>query len=390
MKYLFITKMIFSIIFFQTINVLGQYEQITNDSNRYYDLAWSHENSKIVGVGNVNGNVGIWLIDVSTKEKEKLSLPSHLYDLSYVNWSNDSQKIIFDARDRDDPPAVFTFDPTTKECEKITFNDSFHPDFSPDGQRFVAVTFGKIFIRSFTNNVREAIGDETVDSFHPDWSFDGDKILYTAEKQNAYNIWYTPIGSNPVQLTHGSSWDDRAKWSPDGKQIAFVSNRDGSNQVWMIQSDGSNPVKLVNGFDESTMPAWASDGQKLLFCGKKRNQWDVYVYNVITSAENENSDMTEFKLSQNYPNPFNPITIIEYSIGVNVSPSKAGKDKRSKVSLKIYDILGHELAILVDKVQSPGNYKVEFDADGFASGVYFYQLSTDTGFNKFAKMLLLK
>ena len=89
-----------------------------------------------------------------------------------------------------------------------------------------------------------------------------------------------------------------------------------------------------------------------------------------------------FSLSQNYPNPFNPTTKIRYSIPTAVH-----------VQLKIYDILGREVAALVNENQKPGNYEVEFSTSSgiryLASGIYFYRL-TGGNYTATKKMLLLK
>ena len=85
-----------------------------------------------------------------------------------------------------------------------------------------------------------------------------------------------------------------------------------------------------------------------------------------------------FFLSQNYPNPFNPTTTIKFSIPEN-----------NNVSIKIYDILGNEVAVLVDDNKSAGNYEVKFTADNLSSGVYFYKLQAGS-FNQVKKMLLIK
>jgi len=86
----------------------------------------------------------------------------------------------------------------------------------------------------------------------------------------------------------------------------------------------------------------------------------------------------EYLLMQNYPNPFNPSTIIGYEI----------QDTRF-VSLKVYNILGENVATLVDGKQNAGSYEVQFYANNLASGFYFYRLETSS-FSKTMKMLLLK
>jgi hypothetical protein len=107
----------------------------------------------------------------------------------------------------------------------------------------------------------------------------------------------------------------------------------------------------------------------------------------ITDVKYEGTPIaTSFNLEQNYPNPFNPATKISYSI-----------PQTSKVTLKIFDILGKEVATLVNEELSPGEYTIEFNASSLTSGVYFYQItvggpetSSGQGIIQTKKMLLLK
>ena len=86
----------------------------------------------------------------------------------------------------------------------------------------------------------------------------------------------------------------------------------------------------------------------------------------------------EFALDQNYPNPFNPITNIRFQIA-----------KQGLVSIKVYDLLGKEVAILVNEEKEAGNYEVEFEASFLSSGMYIYKLTTND-FSSSRKMLLMK
>jgi len=95
-----------------------------------------------------------------------------------------------------------------------------------------------------------------------------------------------------------------------------------------------------------------------------------------------------FVLYQNYPNPFNPTTTIKYSIATS-SPLAKGRTEEGFVTLKVYDVLGREVATLVNEKQSPGSYSVMFNASGIPSGIYFYKLTAGK-FSQTKKMLLLK
>ncbi|MBP1655095.1 MAG: hypothetical protein H6Q28_1651, partial [Bacteroidetes bacterium] len=83
----------------------------------------------------------------------------------------------------------------------------------------------------------------------------------------------------------------------------------------------------------------------------------------------------EFALSQNYPNPFNPTTTIRYRIAGVAGSAASGQAGGSGVSLKVYDLLGREVAVLVDEVRGPGEYDVRFDGRHLPSGVYYYRLT---------------
>ena len=105
----------------------------------------------------------------------------------------------------------------------------------------------------------------------------------------------------------------------------------------------------------------------------------IYGDTTIVDVEDEQNPIaSEFELEQNYPNPFNPKTNIQYAIS-----------NRQFVTIKVYDILGNEIAILVDEEKPLGEYEVEFDAKGLPSGVYFYQLKAGS-FIQTKKMILLK
>jgi hypothetical protein len=99
---------------------------------------------------------------------------------------------------------------------------------------------------------------------------------------------------------------------------------------------------------------------------------------------------SDFALFQNYPNPFNPSTKIKFSISPELAPIKSGKGVRGmSVRLTIFDLLGHELAVLVNERLQSGTYEVEYNASNITSGVYFYRLQTDN-FVETRKMVLLK
>ena len=105
---------------------------------------------------------------------------------------------------------------------------------------------------------------------------------------------------------------------------------------------------------------------------------EVRTFDVVTSVEEKNQLPTTYGLEQNYPNPFNPVTTIKYQI-----------PEQSFVTLKVYDVLGNEIATLLNEEKPIGNYEVEFDASSLSSGIYFYKLQAGS-FVETKKMILIK
>ncbi|MBK7497586.1 MAG: T9SS type A sorting domain-containing protein [Ignavibacteriales bacterium] len=101
-------------------------------------------------------------------------------------------------------------------------------------------------------------------------------------------------------------------------------------------------------------------------------------YFITDVEENYNSIPEKFFLSQNYPNPFNPSTKISWQSPVS-----------SHQTLKIYDVLGNEVATLVNEYRNAGSYEIDFNASKLSSGIYFYRLSAGS-FVQTKKMILIK
>ena len=99
---------------------------------------------------------------------------------------------------------------------------------------------------------------------------------------------------------------------------------------------------------------------------------------MLTDVEDETQLPTEFALMQNYPNPFNPSTVISYQLPVS-----------SKVTLKVFDVLGNEIATLVNEEKPAGVYEINFNSNKLASGVYLYKLQAG-GFTETRKMILMR
>ncbi len=193
------------------------------------------------------------------------------------------------------------------------------------------------------------------------------------------------LGLLPVELTSFTASESEGnvtlKWSTaselNNKGFLIDNSGDGTNwkNVAFINGAGTSNERHNYSFTDLT-PAKGESFYRL-----SQTDYDGTVR--ICGILNVNSSAPfRFSLDQNYPNPFNPSTKIKYS----VSGSRAEQVSSGvPVTLKVYDILGREVASLVNQAQAPGTYEVEFDAGDLASGVYVYKLvsGSQTAVRKF-------
>jgi len=182
----------------------------------------------------------------------------------------------------------------------------------------------------------------------------------SAQGRNFYTVAYTKSTnggaswSNPVLLEDNPTQDFRypsiAESNPDNNFVDIVYQQD--------------PVPGSSAFNDNAPISRA----QLLF---RR-------LSTLSSRDNRNIRVETYRLEQNYPNPFNPTTNITYVL-----------PKTENVSLKVYDVLGREVATLVNEVKPAGAYTVPFNASNLASGVYFYKLQAGS-FVQTKKMMLVK
>jgi len=249
------------------------------------------------------------------------------------------------------------------------------------------------------------------------------------------NVWYTmDFPSGGVHKISGDTTYSYHFWS--GAALSIETDLNGD--VWMswytiptdtsglVQYDGANWVMYTSG--NSGLPTehvwnlvadslgnlWMSGDGLIKFDGNNfthytpinsglystdirdiqidefNNKWIIHpdaisVFNEdgVTSVIVRDELPNNFTLHQNYPNPFNPSTMIRYEI-----PGQAWNDN-ILVVLKVYDILGNEIAILVNEEKPAGSYEVRFDSRGLTSGIYFYRLQAGN-FIETMKMVILK
>ena len=161
---------------------------------------------------------------------------------------------------------------------------------------------------------------------------------------------------------------------------SFYQNQNEGSGSWKyfgryyLPADVPTVIKIIDSGESTAGPVLRADAFK------------IALYDEFSSVDDlEGTSPSKFILYQNYPNPFNPATKIVYAIPNLIST--AGRNLN--VTLKVYDVLGTEVVVLVDEEKTAGIYEVNFDASGLPSGVYFYKLTAGS-FTESKKMMLLK
>jgi len=202
---------------------------------------------------------------------------------------------------------------------------------------------------------------------------------------NDWRYTYTYIGNNMIEELR-QNWFN-SNWVNHWRETYTY---DGSNnmiedlyQEWRDSNHWRDVHKYTFAYDvnnnllEELHEYW--DGANWIICNRS-----IYSY-IPTGVEQLTDGIRVYSLSNNYPNPFNPATTIKYQI-----------PELSFVTLKVYNVLGNEIAILINEEKSVGSYEVEFDATGIVSGIYFYRIqAVPTGnqagsFEETKKMVLLR
>lgn len=153
----------------------------------------------------------------------------------------------------------------------------------------------------------------------------------------------------------------------------------GGNGVFLSTNNGTTWASVNDTLQNAYVNCMAVIGSNLFIGNYYGDIYKRQINEMLTGIANKQNNLpTDYSLQQNYPNPFNPTTVISYKLPAY-----------SHVMLNVYDVLGREVATLVNEYKPAGNHKVEFNAGKLTSGVYLYRINTGS-FVKTMKMILMK
>ena len=260
-------------------------------------LAWTPDGKSLVVTDRNSDNepLGLFLLSVESDERRRLTLPPEKAFIdSQPAFSPDGRTLAFiremglGLRDIYLLTLSEDFQPIG-EPKRLTFDNqlTFRPIWTAEGREIIFPSgrfFGPNLLRIAASGFGKARrlagvgegGSEAAISHRTQ------RLVYTRELPNV-NIWRVdvpgPYGklSSPTKLISSTRFDTDAEFSPDGKKIVFNSNRTGSFEIWICDSDGSNAVPLTSLGTYCGRPHWSPDGERIAFDSIVEKQWAIYV-----------------------------------------------------------------------------------------------------------------
>jgi TolB protein len=239
--------------------------------------AWSPDGRRIAFTDDRDGNAGIYVINADGTEQRLLMTAAVSYFSGPV-WSPNGEKIAFTIEHPKAPGAqtrsleIYVMNADGSGQRRLTritgsnFVPFSSPAWSPDGKRITFVRNGQVWVMNAAGSGQRRLTREGAPNFNPAWSPDGRRIAFERggrrQRTNygpgsaGYEVHVMNAdGSGQHLLTRGGS---HPVWSPDGRKIAYLSNRGGDRDIWIMNADGSGQRNLTRAADRrESSPAWS-------------------------------------------------------------------------------------------------------------------------------------
>ena len=270
---------------------------IVSPHDTFIAPVWSPDGGKIAFSSDRDGDVEMYVVDVDGANVRRLTNSDG--EDWFPAWSPDGEKIAFSSN-RDGNFEIYSVDADGANTTRLTNNDADDglPVWSPDGRRIAFSSAGGsssggeslgIFVVDADGANTTRLTDEDAGSSFPAWSPDGAKIAFWSTRASGGGgdvFVMNADGSNITRLTRHEVWDDLITmtpvWSPDGRRIAFSSDHGDvhDGQIYVMNSDGSNTRRLTDGVAFEAFPAWSPDGAKIAYITEIEGSIEIYLISV--------------------------------------------------------------------------------------------------------------
>ncbi len=215
--------------------------------------------------------------------------------IQHLSWSPDGKKFLF-TRVPPGKMGLWTMNADGSDQKALMPKEPmphFDGHWSPDGTRIVFVydqlqgTDGKLqidVIDADGMNRKTLLPHKAFDEA-PRWSPDGKQVAWVSTRDKNQDIWVCDaLGKNLKRLTSDPGPDNGPTWSPDGKQLAFASGRSGNFEIFVMEADGSNQRNLTHHPKMDYWPVWSPDGKHIAFTSNRDGNYEIYVMDAGTKT----------------------------------------------------------------------------------------------------------
>lgn len=242
-------------------------------------------------VSTASGQLDIWYVDhVDTNRREDAELvatsANEKAPFVVVDAASKKAKCYF-VTDASGSFQIFSgsLPKITSQTSELTApGDANWPDISHDGKRLLysvvnAAERYEVWIREFETGRTTRIVEGQRARWNPSNS---NEFAYVGEENGTWSIWRIDLVRNaPVRLQQGEGDSFDPSWSPDGRFIAYTSNRTGNSDIWIMNSDGANARQKTTHGAIDCQPAWTEDGESLIFASNRGESFDIYKMSVV-------------------------------------------------------------------------------------------------------------